>query len=64
MEEKLIKSCLVGNKKSLEKLIKSIDDLVYNLSLRFLWNKADAEDATQEILIKITFETQDVATRI
>ena len=53
MEEKLIKSCLVGNKKSLEKLIKSIDDLVYNLSLRFLWNKADAEDATQEILIKI-----------
>lgn len=53
MEEQLIKSCLAGNKKSLEKLIKSINDLVYNLSLRFLWNKADAEDATQEILIKV-----------
>jgi RNA polymerase sigma factor (sigma-70 family) len=53
MEEQLIKSCLAGNKKSLEKLIKSINDLIYNLSLRFLWNKADAEDATQEILIKV-----------
>tara|TARA_R110000765_G_scaffold426726_1_gene543780 strand:+ start:3317 stop:4117 length:801 start_codon:yes stop_codon:yes gene_type:complete len=53
MEEQLIKDSLAGNKKSLEKLIKSIEGLVYNLSLRFLWNKADAEDATQEILIKI-----------
>ncbi|WP_271785424.1 RNA polymerase sigma factor [Aquimarina algiphila] len=34
-------------------MIKSIEGLVYNLSLRFLWNKADAEDSTQEILIKI-----------
>ncbi|MCT4665351.1 MAG: RNA polymerase sigma factor [Flavobacteriales bacterium] len=53
MEEQLIKESLLGNKKSLEKLIKSIEGLVYNLSLRFLWNKEDAEDATQEILIKI-----------
>lgn len=53
MEEQLIKDSLAGNKKSLEKLIKSIEGLVYNLSLRFLWNKADAEDSTQEILIKI-----------
>lgn len=54
MEEKeLIKSCLEGNKKSLEKLINSIQSLVFNISLRFLWNRMDAEDATQEILIKI-----------
>lgn len=54
MEEKeLIKLCIVGNKKSLEKLINSIQPLVFNLSLRFLWNRMDAEDATQEILIKI-----------
>ncbi|AXT58382.1 RNA polymerase sigma factor [Aquimarina sp. AD1] len=53
MEEQLIKSCLEGDKRSLEKLIKSIDQLVYNLSIRFLWNKADAEDATQEILLKV-----------
>jgi RNA polymerase sigma factor (sigma-70 family) len=54
MEEKeLIQSCLDGNKQSLEKLIKSIQSLVFNLSLRFLWNRMDAEDATQEILIKV-----------
>lgn len=53
MEGQLIKDSLAGNKKSLEKLIKSIEGLVYNLSLRFLWNKADAEDATQEILVKV-----------
>ncbi len=54
MEEKeLIQSCLEGNKKSLEKLINSIQGLVFNLSLRFLWNRMDAEDATQEILVKV-----------
>ncbi|WP_289042471.1 RNA polymerase sigma factor [uncultured Zobellia sp.] len=53
MEDLLIKSCLEGNRKSIEKLIKSIDGLVYNLALRFLWTKEDAEDATQEILLKV-----------
>ncbi len=53
MVEELIKESLAGDKKSLEKLIKSIEGLVYNLSLRFLWNKANAEDATQEILIRV-----------
>ena len=52
-EQELIKNCLAGDKKSLEKLIYSIQPLVFNLSLRFLWNREDAEDATQEILIKI-----------
>ena len=52
-EKELIKSCLEGNKHSLEKLITSIQGLIFNLSLRFLWNRMDAEDATQEILIKI-----------
>lgn len=53
MEDQLIKSCLEGDKKSVEQLIKSIEGLVYNLSLRFLWHKEDAEDATQEILLKV-----------
>lgn len=54
MEEKeLIKSCVEGNKESLEKLINSIQSLIFNLSLRFLWNRMDAEDASQEILVKI-----------
>lgn len=54
MEEKeLIKSCIDGNKQSFDKLINSIQPLIFNVSIRFLWNRMDAEDATQEILIKI-----------
>jgi RNA polymerase sigma factor (sigma-70 family) len=49
----LISKCLNGDKKSLDTLIKSIQGNVYNLSVRYLWNPMDAEDATQEILLKV-----------
>ena len=52
-EQELIKKSLEGDKKSLEQLINSVQGLIFNLSLRFLWNRMDAEDATQEILLKI-----------
>ena len=52
-EQELIKKCLEGDKKCLEQLIHSVQGLIFNLSLRFLWSRMDAEDATQEILIKI-----------
>lgn len=52
-EKELIKKCLEGDKKSIEELIHSIQELVFNLTLRFLWNRMDAEDATQEILLKV-----------
>lgn len=42
-----------GSKKDLEKLIKSIQGKIYDLSLRMLGFAEDAEDATQDILIKI-----------
>lgn len=49
----LIADCLNGDKQSIETLIKSIQRNVYNLSVRYLWNPMDAEDATQEILLKV-----------
>lgn len=52
-EQELIKKCMAGDRKSLEQLIDSVQELIFNLSLRFLWSRADAEDATQEILLKI-----------
>lgn len=52
-EEELIKRSLNGDRKSLEKLINSIRDYVFNIALRFLYSREDSEDATQEILIKI-----------
>ncbi len=52
-EQELVKKALKGNRKSLEILINSVKDQVYNIALRFLYNREDAEDATQEILVKV-----------
>lgn len=49
----LIKNAAAGDKKSVEAVISSVQDLVFNLSLRMLGTFPDAEDATQEILLKI-----------
>lgn len=42
-----------GNGAALEELLAGIQDFVFNLSLRMLGTISDAEDATQEILIKV-----------
>ena len=68
MEMDLIKQAINGNKNALEHLIASVKDKIYNLSIRYLWNPMDAEDATQEILIKVitnlsTFEGKSYSIR-
>lgn len=42
-----------GDKKALETLVTSVQDMVFNLSLRMLGTFADAEDVTQDILLKM-----------
>ncbi|PKN28398.1 MAG: RNA polymerase subunit sigma-70 [Deltaproteobacteria bacterium HGW-Deltaproteobacteria-21] len=42
-----------GQKEALEELVRRIQDRIYGLALRTLFLPADAEDATQEILIKV-----------
>lgn len=49
----LIENSKNGDSDSLESLILNIKDDIYALSLRIIFNKQTAEDATQEILIKI-----------
>lgn len=49
----LIDKATAGDRDSLETLLMSVRDLVFNLSLRMLGTFPDAEDATQDILIKI-----------
>lgn len=49
----LIAKATAGDKQSLETVILSVRDLVFNLSLRMLGTFPDAEDATQDILLKI-----------
>lgn len=51
--EILVKNAQNGDRRSLDSLIIEIKDLVYNLSLRMLLYPMDAQDATQEILVKI-----------
>lgn len=49
----LIDKATAGDEKALETIILSVQDLVFNLSLRMLGTFPDAEDATQEILLKV-----------
>jgi RNA polymerase sigma factor (sigma-70 family) len=42
-----------GNKEALGKIVLEIQDMVFNLAVRMLWTLEDAEDATQEIIIKV-----------
>ncbi len=49
----LVGEATAGDKKALEALIAGVQDIVFNLSLRMLGTFADAEDATQDILLKM-----------
>ena len=49
----LIDQATAGDKQSLETLLAGIQDLVFNLSLRMLGTFPDAEDASQDILLKV-----------
>ena len=49
----LIDKATAGDKKALETLVASVQDMVFNLSLRMLGTFADAEDAAQDILLKM-----------
>lgn len=50
----LIHSALEKESKAMEDLLQKIQDYIFNLSLRMLWDPHEAEDATQEILLKIS----------
>lgn len=52
-ESKLIDLAVSGDKQALETLLTGVQDKVYNLALRMLGSPIDAEDAAQEILIRV-----------
>src|SRR5262245_10305077 len=42
-----------GDRDALESVVRAVQPGVYGLALRFLWHPQDAEDATQEILVRV-----------
>jgi len=51
--ERTVARATAGDRDALEAVILAVQSDVYGLALRFLWHPQDAEDATQEILIRV-----------
>jgi RNA polymerase sigma factor (sigma-70 family) len=49
----LVGQAVAGDSAALERVVVAVRDDVYRLALRMLWHPQDAEDATQEALIRI-----------
>ncbi|RHR51414.1 RNA polymerase sigma factor [Clostridium sp. AF18-27] len=48
-----IEKAVAGDKEALEQIVLNLQDMVFNLSLRMLGTFPDAEDAAQDILLKV-----------
>jgi RNA polymerase sigma factor (sigma-70 family) len=51
--EDLARQAVEGDRDALDRLVRDLQTDVYGLALRMLWNREDAEDATQEILVRV-----------
>jgi RNA polymerase sigma factor (sigma-70 family) len=53
VDRELVRGALDGKAWAVDALIRRHQGAVYDLALRMIWNPHDAEDATQEILVKV-----------
>jgi RNA polymerase sigma factor (sigma-70 family) len=53
VDERTVERARGGDGAALEALVRGVQDPIYALALRMLWHPTDAEDATQEILVKL-----------
>jgi len=51
--EALVEKAKAGDEAALEGVVRGVQDRVYNLAMRMLGNPSDAQDAAQEILVKV-----------
>jgi RNA polymerase sigma factor (sigma-70 family) len=51
--EELTRRAVDGDRKAVRALVEALQHDVHVLALRMLWNRQDAEDATQEILLRV-----------
>jgi DNA-directed RNA polymerase specialized sigma24 family protein len=52
-DEELVSKAQAGDTDALERLVRRHQPWVFNIALRMIWHRETAEDATQEILIKV-----------
>src|ERR1700723_911512 len=52
-DQALVARARSGERKALEELVRRHQPWIYNIALRMLFHPQDAEDATQEILVKV-----------
>lgn len=57
--EQYVRQANNGNRQALETVVSKISDKIYGLALRMLNDLQDAEDETQEILIKVITHLSD-----
>ena len=51
--EDVARRAIDGDRDALDSLVRELQGDIYGLALRMLWNREDAEDATQEILVRV-----------
>jgi RNA polymerase sigma factor (sigma-70 family) len=51
--EDVARRAIDGDRDALDRLVRDLQGDIYGLALRMLWNREDAEDATQEILVRV-----------
>ena len=51
--EELVRQALAGDRNAVASIVSVLQRDVYALALRMLWHREDAEDATQEILVRV-----------
>jgi RNA polymerase sigma factor (sigma-70 family) len=49
----LVAAAVDGDQRALEQILRAVADDIHRLARRLLWHPEDAEDATQEILVKV-----------
>lgn len=52
-EKLLIRKAATGDRQALEEIVRQFQPVIYNIALRMVYNQHDAEDITQEVLIKV-----------
>ena len=60
LDPDLVAAARQGSRAALKALVLSLQRPVFNLAIRMLATRPDAEDATQEILIKVITHLGDV----